>query len=55
MSHTPGLTDEVLSAATAAFLAYPEVFSSFLTTLSAIFIEEGSLACAPSPMFIDSA
>jgi hypothetical protein len=50
---TLGLTDEVLSAATAALFAYPETLASFVKVLSAIFIEGRSLACSPSPLFID--
>lgn len=55
MSQTVGLDDELLSAATAAFLAHPDTLASFVTAMSAIFIEGRSLACAPSPLFVDPA
>jgi hypothetical protein len=55
MSHTLGLTDEVLSAATAAFLANPDTLSWFVNAMSVIFIEGRSLDCSPSPLFIDTA
>lgn len=55
MSQTVGLDDELLSAATAAFLAHPDTLASFVTAMSAIFIEGRSLACAPSPLFVETA
>ena len=39
MSQTVGLDDELLSAATAAFLAHPDTLASFVTAMSAIFID----------------
>jgi hypothetical protein len=55
VSQTVGLDDELLSAATAAFLAHPDTLAPFVTAMSAIFIEGQSLACSPSPLFVDQA
>jgi hypothetical protein len=54
MSHTLGLTDELLSAATAAFVADPDTLASFVKAMSAIFIERSSLACSTPPLFLDT-